>query len=272
MANVMQTLIDAGMNAFAVQLLAESFLKNPLAKRTSERGEPLRFFLPVRRSDCPGWMGVDFLLVAVPEGAPEGSPGPWDVLKARAEKAEGLANEAADKALDAATKYSEAVDTTVREKQARIYYQGIVYAVCNALDQIDGKHAGAGIVCGSAAEPSTQVQDRMTALVAEQLRIRNENTDLRIEVDVLKSALELRTAPCGHLEQYSYTADGGKHIVCLQCRSKRLDALEAAAAKVCEGVPQLIAALGGREKLPQDQELLQIVALSDALLGEAPRG
>lgn len=47
------------------------------------------------------------------------------------------------------------------EKEQRIYYQDIVYAVCNALDQIDG----GVIVCGTAAQPSTMVQERMVRLV-----------------------------------------------------------------------------------------------------------
>ena len=63
--NVRQALIDSGINAFAVDLLAESFLKSPLAKMTFEKGEPLKFFLPVQRSDCAGWVGVDITLAPV---------------------------------------------------------------------------------------------------------------------------------------------------------------------------------------------------------------
>lgn len=64
--NVMQALINAGINGFGVQLVAESFLKSPLAQQALERGEPLRFFLPVQRGDCAGWSGVEITLAAVP--------------------------------------------------------------------------------------------------------------------------------------------------------------------------------------------------------------
>lgn len=63
--NVKQALIDVGVNAFAVELLAESFLKSPLSKRAFEKGEPVKFFLPVQRADCPGWVGVDITIAAV---------------------------------------------------------------------------------------------------------------------------------------------------------------------------------------------------------------
>lgn len=50
------------------------------------------------------------------------------------------------------------------EKDRRIYYQDIVYKVCNALDKLTpGKH----IVCGTIEEPSTDVQDRVEELVKE---------------------------------------------------------------------------------------------------------
>ncbi len=64
--NVMQAMIDAGINAFGAQLTAESFLKSPLAQQALDRGEPLRFFLPIRRCDCSGWSGVEITLAAVP--------------------------------------------------------------------------------------------------------------------------------------------------------------------------------------------------------------
>jgi hypothetical protein len=30
-------------------------------------------------------------------------------------------------------------------------------------------------------------------------------------------SLDTSKSPCGHLERYAYTEDGGKHIVCLLC-------------------------------------------------------
>lgn len=56
-----------------------------------------------------------------------------------------------------------------REKRARLYYQKIVYAVCRALDAIDGYcvASGKGIVCGTAETPSDQVEKRLVRLVRE---------------------------------------------------------------------------------------------------------
>ena len=51
-------------------------------------------------------------------------------------------------------------DDPANEKRRRVYYQDIVYSVCNDLDKI----LPGTTVCGSWAEPSTEVQDRMKAL------------------------------------------------------------------------------------------------------------
>lgn len=59
------------------------------------------------------------------------------------------------------------VITRLDEKRRRIYYQNIVYHVCNSLDAIDHKQPGAGIVCGTVDEPSTAVQDRMRLMAAQ---------------------------------------------------------------------------------------------------------
>lgn len=64
--NIMQVLLDAGLNAFGAQLLAESYLKSPLAEQALQRGEPVRFFLPIHRGDCAGWSGVEISIAAVP--------------------------------------------------------------------------------------------------------------------------------------------------------------------------------------------------------------
>ena len=63
----------------------------------------------------------------------------------------------------------------VEEKERRIYYQDIVYTVCNFLDKIDGKRTGRnGIVCGTADSPSRAVQDRMELLVQELKELREK--------------------------------------------------------------------------------------------------
>jgi hypothetical protein len=61
------------------------------------------------------------------------------------------------------------------ERDRRIYYQDIVYAVCNQLDRAFGKRVtrGEGTVCGSIEEPSQEVQVLMKELVDRDQR-RNE--------------------------------------------------------------------------------------------------
>ncbi len=48
-----------------------------------------------------------------------------------------------------------------KEIARRVYYQDIVYAVCNSLDRIFGNRVarGEGVVCGTLETPSTSVQD-----------------------------------------------------------------------------------------------------------------
>lgn len=63
MSNIVQDLHTVGINPFAVTLLAESVLKSPLAPMTVDK--PQGFFMPVNRSDCPGWAGVRITVEAV---------------------------------------------------------------------------------------------------------------------------------------------------------------------------------------------------------------
>jgi hypothetical protein len=53
------------------------------------------------------------------------------------------------------------------EKRRRVYYQDIVYAVCNELDRAFAKRVtrGEGTVCGTVDSPTTQVQDLLRELV-----------------------------------------------------------------------------------------------------------
>jgi len=46
------------------------------------------------------------------------------------------------------------------EKFRRMYYQGIVYSVCNWIDSIDGKK-GTGIVCGTYETPTEEVEEAL---------------------------------------------------------------------------------------------------------------
>lgn len=56
------------------------------------------------------------------------------------------------------------------EKARRLYYQSIVFSVCNSIDRVrQGK-----LVCGTIDEPSTQVEEAAKALVAEVKRLTAE--------------------------------------------------------------------------------------------------
>jgi len=55
----------------------------------------------------------------------------------------------------------------ITEKDRRIYYQNIVYHVCNQLDV----YAGETVVCGTAECPSTEVQDALRRTLS---RLENE--------------------------------------------------------------------------------------------------
>ena len=53
------------------------------------------------------------------------------------------------------------------EKNRRMYYQNIVYYVCQILDQIDRNKLGINnILCGTFETPCDQVQKRMDKLLA----------------------------------------------------------------------------------------------------------
>ena len=64
--------------------------------------------------------------------------------------------------------------TESRERDRRVYYQDIVYEVCNLLDELDGKSVGTGLVCGTIDFPRSEVQDRLGELVAEVQRLRSQ--------------------------------------------------------------------------------------------------
>ena len=53
------------------------------------------------------------------------------------------------------------------EKDRRIYYQDIVYKVCNLLDKHYGRKLGTGLVCGTIDEPSSEVQNELASLLNE---------------------------------------------------------------------------------------------------------
>ena len=76
----------------------------------------------------------------------------------------------------------KSIDAGITEKQRRVYYQDIVYHVCNALDKaFPGK-----TVCGTVEQPSDEVQQRIDSLVSfwevQQIRI----ADLQLENERLR--------------------------------------------------------------------------------------
>jgi len=58
----------------------------------------------------------------------------------------------------------EEIESLRREKKARMYYQEIVYHVCNVLDRIYGKKPGHGVVCGTLETPEDETQKVMDGL------------------------------------------------------------------------------------------------------------
>ncbi|MBT9098423.1 hypothetical protein KFZ76_11965 [Methylovulum psychrotolerans] len=60
--NVKQTLLDARINIWAIELLAESLLKSPLIDEIAKIDDGLKFFFPINRSDCAAWVGVEITL------------------------------------------------------------------------------------------------------------------------------------------------------------------------------------------------------------------
>lgn len=80
-------------------------------------------------------------------------------------------------------------DQESEEKRRRVYYQDIVYAVCNQLDRAFGKLVtrGEGTVCGTVDQPSTQVQDLVKELVdRDYLRAKKEVDDAAGEKPLLQ--------------------------------------------------------------------------------------
>lgn len=60
------------------------------------------------------------------------------------------------------------------EKKRRVYYQDIVYAVCDQIDRELGHTPGQGVVCGTLHAPSTMVQDSLKEVI-HSLRVQVDN-------------------------------------------------------------------------------------------------
>jgi len=142
----------------------------------------------------PGEMGSDTFHIATLEGDHLVRKGDWiikgvkgefypckpDIFDATYEQAVEkeviehgveLAHQALREELEALERVKVKLREHLDEKARRVYYQDIVYYVCNVLDKIDGKHVGHGLVCGTLKTPITEVQDRMDRLEQELRRV-----------------------------------------------------------------------------------------------------
>ena len=77
------------------------------------------------------------------------------------------------------------------EKNRRIYYQDIVYKVCNLLDRHYGRKPGTGLVCGTIEEPSNEVQDELATLLNEHAALKRAlhglaQFDYRLGIDAMR--------------------------------------------------------------------------------------
>lgn len=85
------------------------------------------------------------------------------------------------------------------EKARRVYYQDIVYDVCNSLDMAAGRSVtkGQGIVCGTKDEPHDSVQKEMKSVVAELTTLRAQVAGLEKDTIVLAHAVQAWTVSEG---------------------------------------------------------------------------
>lgn len=82
------------------------------------------------------------------------------------------------------------------EKFRRMYYQGIVYAVCLWIDSIEGNKAGAGVVCGTYETPSEGIEEALERIGSNLKALRvikginNFTEEEEKELDSLRSRAE----------------------------------------------------------------------------------
>lgn len=111
------------------------------------------------------------------------------------------------------------------EKARRIYYQDIVYSVCNQIDKILGRKIPYRIVCGTLNSPTTEVQDAMKA-IAEL--VAQKQPDAGLTVAEQREAVRLLSQRCkAHCRVYQ--PDGGvvARCDCAECEFIRRPAVAA---------------------------------------------
>lgn len=77
-----------------------------------------------------------------------------------------------------------------KETRYRVYYQDVVYAICNLLDKANGHTPGHGIVCGSADSPTTEVKVSVRSLIDERDNLRAEVLGLKGHSEGLQAIFE----------------------------------------------------------------------------------
>lgn len=84
------------------------------------------------------------------------------------------------------------------EKDRRIYYQDIVYKVCNLLDKHYGRKPGTGLVCGTIDEPSSEVQNELATLLNEHAALKREIVEYAAMKQYLRAGPDGSTKPMWH--------------------------------------------------------------------------
>jgi hypothetical protein len=87
-------------------------------------------------------------------------------------------------------------DDPETEKLRRVYYQDIVYEVCNLLDTV----CPGTTVCGSWAEPSREVQERVSGLIKRLSDARDRIESLQAQlfaISMKEPKQESRCSKCG---------------------------------------------------------------------------
>ena len=108
----------------------------------------------------------------------------------------------------------------ITEKERRVYYQSIVYDVCNQLDILDGRPISKGLICGTVEEPSEEVQRKLKQLINEYLILKQREKERGGSDFFPEKNRESAGPKIGNQGLYYYMLPGGaSQIDCLPARS-----------------------------------------------------
>ncbi|KKN01220.1 hypothetical protein LCGC14_1129840 [marine sediment metagenome] len=71
------------------------------------------------------------------------------------------------------------------EKQRRIYYQSIIYAICDAVDEYHGSRQR--VLCGSVDDPSDELQKTVSGLLKRLAKIDRPKRPFRTAYEVAEA-------------------------------------------------------------------------------------